>query len=168
VTCEQIGAATLENLIDVNVQIQGVSDLAHNNAVEIAIHTNTEDNPNPHEITCEKIGAAGVLIVTLSGSTPSHTNAEIYQAIASGKVVYLKVWESTYAICVGATPTEAKFESSYITSITAADGKSYSAQQFRVFIIQSDSYRMNGLTVPSQAYIDAQIAYYLNKMNKEV
>lgn len=57
ITCEDIGAVTLEQLLEVNVQIQGVDEMAHNNAVDIAVHTNTEDNPNPHEITCEKIGA---------------------------------------------------------------------------------------------------------------
>lgn len=58
VTCEQLGALTMEHLIDVNVQIQGVSEMAHNNAVDMAIHANTEESPNPHEITCDKIGAA--------------------------------------------------------------------------------------------------------------
>lgn len=128
---------------------------------------------NPHGVTAEQIGAATkadveaikAIVVTVSGTTPSHTNAEIHAAMAAGKVVYLKMWEGTYTICVSATPTEAKFESSYFTSVTGADGKAYSAQQFRVFIIQNDTYRMNNLTAPSQAYIDAQIAYYLG--NKE-
>lgn len=61
VTCEQIGAVTEDALmgqvIDINVVMESVSEMAHNNAVDIAIHTNTDENPNPHEITCEKIGA---------------------------------------------------------------------------------------------------------------
>lgn len=174
VTCEQIGAATLENLIDVNVQIQGVSDLAHNNAVEIAIHTNTEDNPNPHEITCKKIGAmtkdevdaavaeGKAVIVTVDNAVSSHSSQEIYALVQGGKAVYLYMWGDTYMLCTASTANEAKFENSYLATATGADGQSYDIQRFRLFYIYGNRQRQNTLDVPGKAYIDAQIQYYLN------
>lgn len=215
VTCEQIGAATLEDILNVNAHMQDVAVVAQDNAVDIAIHLNTDDNPNPHEITCEKIGAvtkeqhdkdikdakdwarylsdetwneienvrAGIyddmyvkyevnamvaeskaVIVTVSGSAPSHTSQEIYALIQAGKVVYLELWGNTYTICSACTASEAKFENSYITSVTGADGKQYQAQQFRVYLIKNNVFN-NGqaVTVPGVAYVDAQLAYYLDE-----
>lgn len=218
VTCEQIGAATLEDILNVNAHIQDVDAVAHGNAVDIAIHLNTEDNPNPHEITCEKIGAVtreqhdkdilgakdlaldeaaaaaddariytddliyGVyedmytktevnamvaeskaVIVTVNGSTPSHTSQEIYALIQAGKVVYLQLWGNTYTICTACTESEAKFENSYVSTITGADGKSHSAQAFRLFIIKNGTYAGTSTTIPAQTYVDAMIQYYLNQ-----
>ena len=210
VTCEQIGAATLEDILDGNAHIQDVDVVAHNNAVDIAIHLNTEDNPNPHEITCEKIGAvtkeqhdadienakdwaerlqgdalqsveelrtdvfdnvyvkyevnamvaeSKAVIVTVNGTTPSHTSQEIYALIQAGKVVYLQLWGNTYIICSACTESEAKFENSVVTTVTGADGKSYNVQRFRLYFIKNDRYAaQQTIESPSIEYLDAAIA----------
>ena len=103
------------------------------------------------------------VIVTVSGSTPSHTSQQIYALIQEGKVVYLQLWGNTFTICTACTASEAKFENSYVNSITGADGKSYSAQVFRLFIIKNGTYAAQSTTIPAQTYVDAQIQYYLNK-----
>lgn len=103
------------------------------------------------------------VIVTVSGSTPSHTSQQIYSAIQEGREVYLHQWGNTYNICSAATANEAKFENSYVDTITGADGKSYSRQKFRLYFIKNDKFSSQTIDVPSQSYVDAQIQYYLNK-----
>ena len=103
------------------------------------------------------------VIVTVNGSTPSHTSQDIYAAIQAGKVVYLHLWGNTYIICSACTESEAKFENSFVNSITGADGKSYSTQNFRLYFIKNDKYTSNTTVLPNQSYVDAQIAYYLNQ-----
>ena len=103
------------------------------------------------------------VIVTVSGSTPSHTSQQIYALIQEGKVVYLQLWGNTFTICTACTASEAKFENSYVNSIPGADGKSYSAQVFRLFMIKNGTYASQATTIPAQTYVDAQIQYYLNK-----
>lgn len=103
-------------------------------------------------------GDSNVVVVTVDGSTPSHTSQEIYDLIQAGKVVYLQLWGNTYTLCTACTASEAKFENSYVSSITGADGKSYSAQAFRLFIIKNGTYAATSTTIPSQTYVDAQIA----------
>ena len=115
------------------------------------------------ETAIDSIEAGKAVIVTVSGSTPSHTSQEIYDLIQDGKVVYLHLWGNTFTVCTGCTASEAKFENSYVTSVTGDDGKTYSAQAFRLLLIRNGSYAATSETVPTKAYIDAQIAYYLNQ-----
>lgn len=104
------------------------------------------------------------VIVTVNGTTPSHTSQEIYALIQAGKVVYLELWGNTYTLCTACTASEAKFENSYITSTTGADGKNYQAQQFRVYLIKNNVFN-NGqaVAVPGTDYINAQIAHALGQ-----
>lgn len=134
----------------------------------IEVHLSVD---NPHKVTCEKIGAATKeeveatksVVVTVNGATSSHTTQEIYDAVATGKVVYLKMWSSTYTICTSCTPDEAKFESSYSTGVVGADGKNYACQYFRMFVIANGNKvsTVNNITA-SVDYINAQIAYALS------
>ena len=111
-----------------------------------------------------KIADTKAVIVTVNGTTPSHTSQEIYALIQAGNVVYLQLWGNTYTLCTACTASEAKFENSYITSVTGADGKNYQAQQFRVYLIKNSVFN-NGqaVTVPGTDYINAQIAAALNQ-----
>ncbi len=110
-----------------------------------------------------KIAETKAVIVTVDGNTPSHTSQQIYALIQAGKVVYLQLWGNTYVVCSACTEGEAKFENSIVTNITGADGKSYSAQRFRLYFIKGDKYSGNNTDVPSKDYVDAQILYYLNQ-----
>ena len=75
------------------------------------------------------------------------------------------MWAGTYIRLSWCDAEEALFEASLVTSIKGADGNSYPAQNFRTYRIENEKYYANSAVVPSQAYIDAQIAYYFG--NKE-
>jgi hypothetical protein len=103
------------------------------------------------------------LLVTVEGNTPSHTSQQIFEAVLAGRAVYLKLWAGTYIALSWATEEEAYFEASQISSITGADGKSYAAQNFRLYKIAGDKYTSNSSKVVNQNYVDAQIAHFLNQ-----
>lgn len=155
VTNEQLGIET-QALYD---YVDQERDLAIERAVEqvfLDAYTKTEVDA--------KVAEGKAVIVTVSGSTPSHTSQQIFSLIQAGKVVYLELWGNTYTLCTACTASEAKFENSYITSTTGADGKSYQAQQFRVYLIKNGVFN-NGqaVTVPGTDYINAQIAHALGQ-----
>ena len=149
--------------------IQDAKDLAQNlhDSVAQSVDTLRLDVYDEMYVRAEvdaMVAESKAVIVTVSGTTPSHTSQEIYALIQAGKVVYLELWGNTYTLCTACTASEAKFENSYITSAKAADGKSYQAQQFRVYLIKNGVFN-NGqaVTVPGTAYIDAQIAHALGQ-----
>lgn len=127
------------------------------------LSSHTETTGNPHGTTAEDVGATETLIVTVNGSTPSHTSQDIYAAIQAGKVVYLHLWGSTYLGIAACTESEARFEDSIISNITGADGESYSTQRYRMYYVKGSKYSTNGYEMASKAYVDAQIAHYLNQ-----
>lgn len=99
------------------------------------------------------------VIVTVDGTTPSHTSQEIYALIQEGKVVYLHLWGNTYVICSACTESEAKFENSIVTTATGADGKTYNMQRFRLYFIKNDKYSSPQIIEsPSKEYLDAAIS----------
>ena len=176
VTCAQIGAAE-DALVQVAFNTYDGELLEMGNRLvvveEIAesydLHLGNKNNP--HGVTCDQIGAATqeeveaqkALVVTVSGSTSSHTSQQIFDAILAGRAVYLKMWSGTYMALSWATADEIVFEASQITSVIAADGKSYGAQNFRLYRIFGDRYYSGSGKMVSQEYVDAQIAYYLNQ-----
>jgi RNAse (barnase) inhibitor barstar len=145
--------------------------IVHITSVEDDLIVHKEETNNPHNVTCEQIGAATkeeveaskAVIVTVSGTTPSHTNEQIFNTVTNGGSVYLKMWSGTYVRLSWCTSTEAFFEASYVGSITGADGNNYGTQAFRTFIISNGSLRQNTATLPEKAYVDAMIQYYLNQ-----
>lgn len=107
------------------------------------------------------------LIVTMTeDGTTDYTAAEIYNFISQGKTVYLFAYGYLYIRCSSCSATEARFEDSYISTITAANGASYDAQRFRTFTIANNKKAsLNGLYNPGQGYIDAQIGSIETALN---
>lgn len=169
VTCEQIGAVedTLYqlfcNAMDTEIGNHEVR-LSNVEGVAESADFHTVAKNNPHKVTAEQIGAAKAVVVTVDGSTPSLTSEEIYNLIQEGNLVYLHLWGNTYISCCASTPSEAKFENSVVTTTTAANGKSYNAQRFRLYFIKNDRYAaQQTIESPSIDYLNAQIQYYLNQ-----
>ena len=150
VTCEQIRAATVDD-------IDRVEQIATDALNTIAQAPTVEYLNDEVERIEQLIADNKAVIVTVSGSTPSHTSQQIYALIQEGKAVYLQLWGNTFTICTGCTASEAKFENSYVSSITGADGKTYSAQAFRLFLIKNGTYAATSTTIPAQTYVDAQV-----------
>ena len=157
ITCEQIGAVPQTQHDE---DIQRAMD-------EIALQVESlEEQISDVKEDVEALVAEGkTVIVTLSNSTPSHTNEQIFNTVLNGGSVYLKMWAGTYIRLSWCDAEEALFEASLVTSIKGADGNSYPAQNFRTYRIKNGKYYANAVVVPGQAYIDAQIAYYFG--NKE-
>lgn len=166
VTCDQIGAVPED--VYAEHQFSLISNIDDANG---KINVHLVDENNPHYVTCEQIGAAAkedveatkALIVTVSGTTPSHTSQEIFNAVLSGRAVYLKMWSGTYMALSWTTADEAIFEASVLNTITGADGETYGVQNFRLYRVVGDKLNTNSAKVPEQAYVDAQIQYYLNQ-----
>jgi hypothetical protein len=165
-TAEQVGAVTKEQH---DKDIKDAKDLAYNlhlsaldevDSVAENVRGVQDDIANNYNTKTEvdaKIADTKAVIVTVNGTTPSHTSKQIYALIQAGKTVYLQLWGNTYIICSACTESEAKFENSIVTTVTGADEKSYSAQKFRLYFIKGDKYSSNSTDVPAQAYVDAQI-----------
>ena len=161
VTAEQVGAVAQEKH---DTDIAELRDWAEG---EIALQVESlEYQISGVKEDVEALVTEGkTVIVTLSNSTPSHTNEQIFNTVLNGGSVYLKMWAGTYIRLSWCTAEEALFEASLVISIKGADGNSYPAQNFRTYRIENEKYYANSAVVPSQAYIDAQIAYYFG--NKE-
>lgn len=56
VTCEKIGAATVEDILEVNEKTQNLDEEIANTSVCVNIHI--QDEGNPHNVTYEQVGAA--------------------------------------------------------------------------------------------------------------
>ncbi len=158
VTAEQIGAVTQEKHDTDIGELRGWAE------DEIALQVESLE----HQISAAKkevedlVAENKAIIVTVASNISSLTTQEIYDAVVAGKVVYLKMWSSTYTLCCSCTPDEAKFESSYSTSVIGADGKSYACQAFRMFVVaNTNKVTTISNTTASVDYINAQIAYYL-------
>jgi hypothetical protein len=154
VTKEQHGKE-IQNLYD---YVDQEREHATNNAVDdvlSVVYTKPEVDA--------KVAEGKAVIVTVSGSTPSHTSQQIYDAILEGRAVYLKMWSGTYMALSWATADEANFEASAITTITGADGKNYGVQNFRLYRIVGNTYQANSGKMVSQEYVDAQIQYGLGQ-----
>lgn len=168
VTCEQIGAVDIDALAslqsDLESQIEDVRGLAE------SADYHTADKNNPHGVTCEQIGAATkedvegtkAIIVTVQDNVTSHTSQQIFEAVTSGRAVYLKMWSGTYIGLSWCTADEVLFEASQVYTLAGADGATYSGQNFRLYIIRGNKVYPNSVKVPNQDYIDAQIAHFLN------
>lgn len=100
------------------------------------------------------VDAAKALIVTLDGTTPSNTNAEIYSAVTSGRAVYLQTADGTHVLCSKCTETLARFEMVNTYDFTI-DGTRHSGRQLYTYIIQNDVYKTSQAIVPSKSYVDA-------------
>ena len=188
VTCEQIGAVKEEQiaekladaiqeewenggfLIDTLNMIAGSAGAAASEEYleQSGFFVRDEESGNPvrnvptYEEVEEAAAEGKAVIVTVSGSTPSHTSKQIYSLIQEGKVVYL-FYSDNYIICASATSAEAKFESSFMTNITGADGKSYPVQYFRMYVVKGEKFGPSSKIMASQEYVDAMIQYYLNQ-----
>ena len=92
--------------------------------------------------TKEELDAKNALIVSVDGSTPSATNAEIYEATQNGREIYLFLWSSTYMKATYISPTYAWFEGTYLSTETV-NGKSYSVVKYRLFTIENDGFKQN-------------------------
>ena len=104
--------------------------------------------------TKQYVDAAKALIVTVDGTTPSSTNAEIYSAVTSGRAVYLQTADGTHVLCSKCTETLARFEMVNTYDFTI-DGTRYPGRQLYTYIIQNDVYKISQAIVPSKSYVDA-------------
>lgn len=165
VSCEQIGAVTEEkhdaDTDYVLTMVDGVkTDVM--DELNMQLETVYNDMYTKSEVDAA-VAESKAVIVTVNGSTPSHTSQDIYTAIQAGKAVYLYLWGSTYLGIAACTESEARFEDSIIATISGADGESYSTQRYRMYYVKGSKYSTNSYEMASKAYVDAQIAYYLNQ-----
>lgn len=100
------------------------------------------------------VDAMKTLIVTVNGTTPSSTNAEIYSAVTSGRAVYLQVEDGTHVLCSKCTETLARFEMVNTYDFTIDDTR-HSGRQLYTYIIQNDVYKTSQAILPSKSYVDA-------------
>lgn len=102
-----------------------------------------------------------VIVTANSDNVTDYSSQEIYEFIQEGKAVYLHLWGNTYMLCSTSTESEAKFESSYLNTITGTDGKTYDVQRFRLFYVADNRLRQNSLDTPGKEYIDAKNAFII-------
>lgn len=182
VTAEQVGAVKEEELLEKveNIVVSGltnegpirtrtyeVADIASEDMLKyyelIRPDEDADSGYSLNVVTKEQHNEdIKAVIVTVSSNVPSHTSQEIYALIQAGKVVYL-FYGDNYIICASATTGEAKFESSFMTTITGADGKSYPVQYFRMYVVKNEKFGPSSKIMASQDYVDAMIQYYLGQ-----
>jgi hypothetical protein len=92
--------------------------------------------------TREEIDAKNALVITATGTTPSHTNAQIYEAAKNGRDIFLLLWGNTYLKATLIASTYAYFEGSYYSS-AEVEGKNYYCVKYRLFSIQNDKVKEN-------------------------
>ena len=102
----------------------------------------------------EEIDAKNALIVTVNGTTPSSTNAEIHAAAVSGREIYLQLWSNTYIKATYIAPSYTWFEGTYL-STEEVDGKNYNVVKYRLFTIENDKYKQNSTNLAKLDYVTA-------------
>lgn len=115
--------------------------------------------------TKEEIDSKNPLIITVDGSTPSATNAEIYEAAQNGRGVYLFLWGNTYLKATYISTTAVWFEATYLSNETIND-KTYDVVKYRLFIIDNNKYaQKNSYNLPRVESL-AEVEKRVNKLEK--
>lgn len=98
--------------------------------------------------------AGKAIIVTVDGTTPSHTSQEIQAAMSEGKLVYRHLWGSTYIPCMRSSPTEAYFVSSTPTTPAVVDGVQYPMASIGIWAIKGNKTETVTVPVANRGYVD--------------
>ncbi len=92
------------------------------------------------------------IIVTVSGSTPSITNAEMYQAAQDKREIYLFLWSNTYLRATYIANNAVWFEGTYLSTETI-NGNSYNVVKYRLFSIENDKFKQNTYNLTRIEYL---------------